>query len=160
MEKIIELDLLEVSDFFEKYNKEIISQDLLAYLKNQATFMSRKDNIKIIIHRYCRMPDNYLTVLKNGLQSEYKFYQKRIHFNNIIQVIFLICGFMLLLLSHGMKNFEVLEEILLISGWVFIWEMIEMELFSDSKNSHNRKIIKKLLHSEIIDEYHQEDNIL
>lgn len=160
LEKVIELDLLEESDFLEKYNKHFISRDLLEYLKNQAAIISTKEKIKIIIHRRCPIPENYINLLKNGLRNEYTFYQKRIHFNNIIQAVFLICGFTLLLLSHLINNLEVLEEILLISGWVFIWEMIEMELFSDSKNFHNRKIIKNLLNSEIIDEYCKEESIL
>lgn len=160
LEKVVEIDLLEESAFLEKYNKQIVSRELLEYLKNQAAIMNNKDKIKIVIHRKCRMPNNYIEILKNALISEYIYYRKRIHYNNIIQVIFLICGFMLLLLSHGMKKFEVLEEILLISGWVFIWEMIEMELFSDSKNIHNRRIIKKLLKSEIVDDYQKLENIL
>lgn len=160
MEKIIEIDLLEKNNFLEKYNKQLISRDLLEYIENQATYLNKREQVKIIIHRKCRMPDDYLTILKNSLRREYIFYKKRLHFNNIIQVVFLICGFMLLLLSHGMKNHEVLEEILLISGWVFIWEMIEMELFSDSKNLHKLKILKKILKGDIIDDYRKGDNIL
>lgn len=160
LQKIIDLDLLKVDYFLEKYNDKIISQELLEYLKNQAMLINNKDTIKIIIHRKCHMKDDYIEILKNNLKSEYTYYRKRLHYNNIIQIIFFICGFILLLLSHGMKKIEVLEEVLLISGWVFIWEMIEMELFSDSKNIRHLRTLKKLLKSEIIDDYQGSEPIL
>ncbi len=160
LEKIIEIDILDESDFLERYNKQIVSSELLHYIINQATYLNNKDSLKMIIHRKCHMPDNYLKILKDALEREYIFYKRRLHFNNILQIVFLICGFLLLFLSQGIKNAEVLKEILLIGGWVFIWEMIELELFSDSKNHHNLKVLKKLLKSEIIDDDCQDFHIL
>lgn len=160
MEKILEINLSEPSDFLEKYNKKLISRELLVYIINQVSYLNSKDKVKIIIHRQCRMPDDYIGLLKENLRREYLFYQKRIHFDNILQVVFLICGFILLFLSHILKHAEILEEILLIGGWVFIWEMVEMELFTDSKHNHNCRVIKKILKSEIIDDEYQDASVL
>jgi len=39
----------------------------------------------------------------------------------------------------------------LISGWVPIWETIEIELFPDAEGKLKRKIIKQLLNCEIVE---------
>lgn len=44
-----------------------------------------------------------------------------------------------------------MKEILLISGWVPIWEMVKIELFPDVQGRIKRKYIKKLLKSDIIE---------
>ena len=43
------------------------------------------------------------------------------------------------------------KEIVLISGWVPLWEVIDVELFSDYEGRKKRRIITKLLNSEIIE---------
>ena len=55
MEKIIEIDLLNKEDFFEKYNHNEVSKDLINYLIKQ-TFINRKSkNIKIVINSKCEI---------------------------------------------------------------------------------------------------------
>ena len=46
-------------------------------------------------------------------------------------------------------HIDVIDEIILIGGWVFIWSAIEFEITSDYNELRKRKIIKKLLKSEI-----------
>ena len=45
----------------------------------------------------------------------------------------------------------IFKEIILIGGWVLIWEMIELEIFSDVKEKRKRIILKKILNSEFIE---------
>lgn len=156
---VIEIDLYNKQDFYDKYNHKIISQELINYIKNQASHANTK-KLEILINRHCRMDDDYLDLLKNTLKNDYLLYRRKLHLNNITQVLFLICGFILLILSHGIKKYAVLEEILLICGWVFIWEMIELQLFTDSKNIYNCKILKKLSNTNIQDKYCKDDFIL
>ena len=58
-------------------------------------------------------------------------------------------GSILIYIALKIKNIEVWREILLISGWVPIWEMVKIELFPDVEGRIKRKIINKLLKSEI-----------
>ena len=43
------------------------------------------------------------------------------------------------------------KEILLITGWVPIWEVVDIALFSNTTSKGKRRIIKKLYESEIIE---------
>jgi len=60
-------------------------------------------------------------------------------------------GSILIYLSFKIKNVQVWREILLISGWVPIWEMVKIELFPDVEGRIKRRIINKLLKSEIVE---------
>ena len=42
-------------------------------------------------------------------------------------------------------NVDVIEEIILIGGWVFTWSAIELEITVDFTEMRRRKIIKRLL---------------
>lgn len=54
-------------------------------------------------------------------------------------------------LSTKIQGSGMWKEILLITGWVPIWEMIEVELFPDAYGRRERKLINKLLKSEIVE---------
>ena len=57
----------------------------------------------------------------------------------------------MLLISTFIKNMNILNEIVLIGAWVPIWEAIELELFTDTKEKRKRKQLKKILKGEIIE---------
>ena len=67
-----------------------------------------------------------------------------------MQLIYLIIGILSLVLSSLIKE-NIFKELILISGWVLIWSMIEIEIFSDTELKRKRKILKQLLNSEIIE---------
>ena len=67
-----------------------------------------------------------------------------------MQTTLLICGIIALFISSLLWE-SVFKEIILICGTVLIWEMIETEVFADVRNKRKRKIIEKLLDSEIIE---------
>ena len=56
-----------------------------------------------------------------------------------------------MLLSRIINNESIWKEILLITGWVPIWELVDIALFSNTTSKGKRKIIKKLYESEIIE---------
>ena len=66
-------------------------------------------------------------------------------------IIFLGLGILFIYLSTLIKNGDVWKEIILITGWVPIWKMIEVEILPDVAGRRKRKIIKKLLNSEFIE---------
>ena len=60
-------------------------------------------------------------------------------------------GIFFLTLSTLVDSESIWYELMIIGGWVPIWEMIEVELFPDVEERRKRKVIKKLLKSEIIE---------
>ena len=51
MEKIIEINLIKKDDVFEKYNKNIISKDLINYIVDGA-FYVKNEKLKLVINNY------------------------------------------------------------------------------------------------------------
>lgn len=156
MKKIIEIDLINKEDFFEKYNHNEVSRDLINYIVKQ-TLIKRKDkNLQIIINNKCEI-DNVVNLLREGIEKEYEFSHKKLKYNNLFQLIFIILGTFALFLATLLKDNIILNEIIIIGAWVLIWESIDLELFSETKQRGRRKILKRILKSEIIENKSLED---
>lgn len=148
MEKIIDVDLENESDLFEKYNKNIVSEELINYIIKNSIHIDNETKIKIVINTKIKGID-IVSLIKEGLIFEYQKSIKEHERNNIIQILYLILGIFAIFLST-LINETIFKEIILIGGWVLIWTMVEMELFQDNKNKLKRHILKRLIASEII----------
>ena len=142
MEKIIEIDLFDKYDLTEKYNEYIIEQ---------ASFVTKRDTVKIVINKKCSMEQDSIKIITDGLKQEYNKSLKLYHITNIRQLFLLLLGIFFLFLSTLIKEDVIWKEVLLIGGWVPIWETIDIELFSDLEGRRKRIILKRLLESEIIE---------
>lgn len=151
MEKIIEIDLHQEKDMIEKYNSKKLSNELLEYMIQQATAIQKNEKVKIMIHKKCDIDRDCVRLIKDGLKEAYnKSIQER-HSNNVKQLLFFLVGAFFIFLSTQVKDEFIWKELLLITGWVPIWELIEVELFPDAYGRKRRKIIKKLLQTEIME---------
>lgn len=149
MERIIELDILEQDDLLEKYNRKKLSRKLVNYIIGSIPYIGKNDTIKLVINSRI---DNIecIPVIVEGLKHEYEKSMKRHFYNNIIQIIYLIVGIIMIFLSTIIEG-TILKEIFLIGGWVFIWEFIEIEIFTDTKGLSKRRLLKKILNSQMIE---------
>lgn len=149
MKKILEIDLVSVDSLFEKYNRRQISKELIDYMVNEADLLLReKVDLKIIINNQVKNDSDIIKIIKQKLLDEY---DKTIlkHQNNIIkQLIYFLIGITALFFSTLIQD-TIFKEIVLIGGWVLIWYMVELELFSDMELRKRRRVIKRLLESEI-----------
>ena len=85
------------------------------------------------------------------MKEEYENNRISHYHNNIIQILYLFLGILGIFLSTLIDK-QVLKEIVLIGGWVLIWEMIQLEISTEVKNWKIRKKIDKLISSEIIND--------
>ena len=60
-----------------------------------------------------------------------------------------IIGITMLIISTLILN-QVIKEIIIIAGWVFIWEVIDISLNTDIETRMTKKTIKKLLKSKVV----------
>lgn len=151
MEKIIEIDLHDKYDLVEKYNENKISNELIKYIIKEAIPIRKNEKIKIVINVKCNTINrDCKEFLKEGLIEEYNKSIQEHKITDIKQICLLILGIIFLFLSSNINNEVIWKEILLITGWVPIWEVIDLELFSNTKGKGKIKIINKLLNSEII----------
>lgn len=152
MEKEIKVDISSREELLEKYNDSKVGRDVVDYLIKETMLAERNEKIKIVVNKDSAViNENCKELIINGLKDEYKRSLERQHDNNIKQIYFLIMGSILIYLSFKIKNVQVWREILLISGWVPIWEMVKIELFPDVEGRIKRRIINKLLKSEIVE---------
>lgn len=133
---------------FETYNKNIISRNLIDYLLDQTVRIKRKENINLIIH-VTKETKGCSSLIQNRLKAEY---QKNLRIHSIInikQVTLLLLGLILLFISTLIKDTEVFHEAILIGAWVPIWEAVELELITDTKEKRKRIRLKKLMKAKI-----------
>lgn len=150
MEKIVEIDLSCSNDLLEKYNKKVVSIELIEYLVRVTPRFTKNDKIKIVINSSIKEELNVLNLIKEGLKSEYQD-NLNIHYRtNVIQFIYLVIGVLILFLSTFITT-ELLKEVILIGGWVFIWALVELEIFTDIKGRNKRRILLKLINSEMVE---------
>lgn len=150
MEKII-IDIEEESHLINKYNKSKVNQDLIEYLMKQAKLINWNEEIKIVINKNSEIKQDSISLIKQGLQEKYIRSIKTRDLNNRKQVAYLILGTIIIFLSTLIPEIGPWKEIVLITGWVPIWEMIEVELFPDMYGRKNRRIIRKMLKSEMLE---------
>ncbi|MBR6690674.1 MAG: hypothetical protein IKL65_05025 [Bacilli bacterium] len=56
---------------------------------------------------------------------------------------------MIFLIFSTITKPEVIKELILIIGWIAVWEVLDIAINIDSKQKYNRKIIKKLINCKI-----------
>ena len=151
MNKIIEIDITDKNTFFDTYNQKRVSSNLIEYIIKQAMIIGNQDKIKIVINKKCSLEKDCSKLVKEGLKEEYNRSLKKHHNTNMKQVGLLLLGILLLFISSRIDDSLIWKEVLLISGWVPIWEMIELELFPDAEGRLKRRVINKLLNCEIVE---------
>jgi len=144
VERIINVDILDKHDLVEKYNQNIVSKDLVNYLLEQVKFVDKNDNFKIIISQKFDFECDIVNMINKSMNDLYILNLKKSYINNIKQVIFLVLGIICLVL-YGVVNNPIISEIILIGGWVLIWEMVDLFLFSDTQLKRDKIVLKKLL---------------
>ena len=147
MEKVIEIDLLDTDSFFETYNRKKVSKELINYLISEGQSLKKEDKVKIIINDCMDGDIDCIKLIKEGMKQEYSICYKRHQNICIKQLIYLICGVDILFLST-LIDAEIFREVVVIFGWVLLWSMFELEIFSDVDSKKRRIILNKLLDSE------------
>ena len=152
MEKEIKIDIACREDLLEKYNESKVCKDVVEYLVKEAMLVDKETSIKIVVNKDSAvLNSDCKELIKNGLKDEYKRSMARQHDNNVKQTYFFIIGIIIIFISTLFKEQGLLKEVLLIIGWVPIWEMVRIELLPDAQGRVKRRILRKLMHSEIVE---------
>ena len=147
MKKIIEADILDINDFFEKYNKDLVSHDLINYILDNSRDLLDNDEVEIVLNKAIDL--KLESILRNSLKTKYQEEIKEHYYNNKMQVVYFLIGVIMLIISRILNDRVLIEELFLIGGWVLIWQTVEIEFFRDTLNHKKRKILKKLINSKI-----------
>ena len=142
--KNITVNLKKEEDLYDKYSDNV-SRDLLDYLINEARYT--KGDIKITINTTLDIK-NIESLIKDGLLKISNETRKLDMIHDMKQVMFLMIGVVFLIISSFIF-YNVIKEIIVIAGWVAIWEVVDISLNVDSKSRANIKLIKRLMNSKI-----------
>lgn len=149
MKKKIEIDIIDIEKLVDTYNIYQLNKELLNYIIRKALSVEDKEEIEIIINNKTEVSATKL--IKEGLEEELVKSKIRHKHINKQQLIYFLLGIISIFLTLFI-NIEVIDEIILIGGWVFIWSTIELEITADINELRKRKIIKKLLNSTITEQ--------
>lgn len=149
MENVIEIDLFEEKEFFETYNKKVVSGSLINYLVEQTPDFRNKDTLKIKINSKIMGDIDLKKYIVEGLKNKYRKSYRNNFRNTLMQIIYLLVGVGIIFVSTLIRG-EVFREVILICGWVLIWLAVELELFADIDDRRRRKKLKRLIDSEFI----------
>ena len=148
MKNIIEINIHNYDYVTEKFDSNKLSRELASFIYNQYTSLSvnkgvelnvnsnlteeQENNLADMIHRHFG-----LETQKSILTFQYK---------TKYQILLFLIGIFLIALSNlpFISNLSTLHEILLIFGWVAVWELIYDIMFVDIKENIKRKRFKKL----------------
>lgn len=151
----IVVDINNKNDLFNQFNKNQISNSLAQYIITNAKIGLPNKNIKIVINQNIALTTQEQKNLVNAIREYFglRVREKTMYLrvNNTKQILLSIIGIILIVLSELLSMaFEYLiPELLLIAGWIAIWEVLDSILFVDSKTKIEKNIYKKLSVCEI-----------
>lgn len=149
----IEVLLHDRDDYVNIFNNDRISSDLDDYILNETKTIGLKEHIIIEIKSEFDMSDDEKNKLRDMIKLS--FYDDIIELNVFEKtllkknIIFMIIGVLFILMYFLFNKFIIINELLLIIGWLFVSESIYALIFGSSDN--NIKILKRkqLVNSDI-----------
>lgn len=143
---IIKVEKLE--DALNKFNNEKLSPELNEYIKKECQ-ANLKNTLEINIEGKLtkKEQEKFANTIHSYYESLFKKYRYIDKYDNTIRVILLFIGIILLLISE--QTTSLISELFLITGWIFIWEMLYDGLFNQINRKRKANIYKKLATSKI-----------
>lgn len=147
----VKVELNGLCDVLNKFNKDMISQDLDNYIVGLCeNKFFRKKSITLEVFGINDFNDKeiFRNIIHDHYRNRVNFYSKLDKFDDVYRICLLILGIFAILLSENFVSF--LSELFLIAGWVVIWEIIYDVIFNEIKRKRRENIFKKLANSNII----------
>ncbi len=152
MNEII-ININDEKDYENKYNSNNLSTELSNYIYEECKGKPINNKITIIVKANYKMKDKEKEEIINKIHNNYKTDLNElllmIKYSNIKNIAISLLGVLFLYLYYFIKINFVLSEMILIVGWVAIWEAVYAWLFVRDKDNIKIKRLKKLANCEI-----------
>lgn len=148
MKNIIEINIYNYEDVIEKFDNNKLSRELADFIYNQYTALSVNKGVELSVNsNLTEEQENILADMIHrhfGLETQKSILTFR--YKTKYQILLFLIGIFLIALSNlpFISNLSTIHEILLIFGWVAVWELIYDIMFVDIKENIKRKRLKKL----------------
>lgn len=137
MKTIININLKKKDDFYSRYSTKKLSSEITDFIYNECYGENYKNNIIINIYTKLKLSDKEKNAMIDTIRRTFGlkvqdeiYYYKKAKFKKTI--LFLI-GIVLIVIYY-LSFIEVLSEIILILGWLAIWESVYSFLADSSKD--------------------------
>lgn len=129
---------------YEEFSNSL-SQTLIDYLIQEAMI---KKNIVIEVDTKTNIP-NLEEIFYKGINEYYSKLVLKDKIYDVKQIIFILLGIICLITSTLLDNY-LLRELLIIAGWVAIWDVIDYYLNKNMEYRREKRVLKKLMKAKII----------
>jgi hypothetical protein len=153
---IINLDIKDKKYLLSRYCDDVIDPELSNYISN---YMIGTDlNSKVIINIDCKfdLTEEEKSRYSNIILKEYSENIEEINYekkkSNINRLALFLLGMLFISLSYLIDNTlgHILSQVLVIFGWVVLWEVAYSIIFADAKRNRTLKRYKQLYNSKIV----------
>jgi len=150
MKNVIEININTYEDITEKFNNDKLSRELANFIYDQYAALSLNKNVEINIKSTCDLTEEQENNIADMIHRHFGLEtQKSIlifKYKTKYQILLFLIGIFLITLSNlkFISELSTIHEILLIFGWVAVWELIYDIMFVDIKENVKRKKYKKL----------------
>ena len=154
-ETIIAISFDEKDDYINQFNNNKLSNSLTNYileecrgksLANRIT-LNVKTNFKISVQE----KEEFIKMVHENYKTDLEEYVLILKHSNLKKILIFFIGVILIYLSYfkEISNNEVISEVILIIGWVAIWEAAYTWFFESDKNRIKAKRLKQLAKCQI-----------
>ena len=149
----IQIYLNDKKDYISKFNQERISKELYGYIKNEVKLININKKINIEITSKFSLTDKEKETLalniKNTSEEELndiKLLEEKVLLKDLL---LLLIGIIVIFIYFILKNTPIISEVILIIGWLFIWEAIARLLFAGTERKIQKQRLKQIIYSDI-----------
>lgn len=152
---VIDVNVNDKKDLFNPYNDKLLNSDLSSYILNQFKGKSLKGNVVVNIHSNISFTEEEKKQLRLVFKKNFHIidYEDDMYnrINRYKALFLLVVGILFISLSYflDIKNIYIGRELVLIIGWVAIWELCDYLLFSETKNRMKSRRIDQLSKAKI-----------
>lgn len=132
------------NSLYEDFSNNL-SQSLIDYLIQEAMV---KKNIVIEVDTKINIP-NLKEIIYNGINEYYCKLILKDKIYDAKQIIFILLG-IIFLIASTLLNSGLLRELLIIAGWVAIWDVIDYFLNKNMEYRREKRVLQKLMKAKIM----------
>ena len=149
-ETIIEISFDENDDYINQFNENKLSNYLSNYILDECKGKSLANritlNVKVNFKMSSKEKEEFKKMIHENYKSDLSEYMLILKYSNLKKMIVFFAGIILIYLHYfkDISNNKVISEVILVIGWVAIWEAAYTWLFENSKNRVKIKRLKQL----------------
>ena len=149
-ETIIEISFDEKDDYINQFNENKLSNYLSNYILDECKGKSLANritlNVKVNFKMSSKEKEEFKKMIHENYKSDLSEYMLILKYSNFKKMIVFFAGIILIYLHYfkDISNNKVISEVILVIGWVAIWEAAYTWLFENSKNRVKIKRLKQL----------------